>query len=109
MTTRNIKPYLEVEQYLRSVYPAQPTHAQIVFALKQTPKWVSNQVAILKKLGLAHVDGRAQRAKWRLSAMSYENSSSANLFEPDPNAPSYLILAAMQQVARQRMMKGMHP
>lgn len=105
----HVQPYQAVEEHLRNVYPLQPTHAQIVSALKQEPKWVSNAVAKLKKLGLAHVDGRAQRARWRLSSMTYENASSANLFEPDPNAPSYAVLAAMQQIARQRQMKGMHP
>lgn len=106
--TINLKPYQVVESYLRSVHPAQPTHPQMVVALKQSPKWVSNAAAKLKNMGLAQVEGRVKLAKWRLTSMQYENTSSNDVFDLDPNARSYVTLAAMQAVARERLTKGLH-
>lgn len=102
------KPYQEIEALLKELHPAMPTHAEICEKLKREKKWVSNNLAALKKLGLAEVHGRAQWARWRLTSMQYEGAktNAADIFKLDPNAAAYGILAAMQQVARNRLMTG---
>lgn len=100
-----IRPYEVVEQYLTKVFPKQPSCSEIANALEREIKWVSMQLFVLKKTGVAQVKGRAQWAKWRLTGRNYEDKKTVK-HNHDGSLSSYAILSAMQTVARDRLLNG---
>jgi len=101
-----IRPYEVVEQYLTKVFPNQPSCSEIASSLGRETKWVSMQLFVLKKTGVARVKGRAQWAKWRLTGRNYEDKDAFNKSNCDDPSGPYAILSAMQTVARDRLLNG---
>lgn len=104
-----VAPYTPVVDYLKLVYPLQPTMVQIAVGLGREKKWVSNQLYRMKSLGIADVKGRANVAVWRLANQRYTEVQLSGEVHEGIHSVAYAILAAMQAITKERLLNGCFP